>query len=695
MQFQQTEAAECGLVCLAYASSKFGAHLDMPELRRKFPISSRGLTLRQLTDIATELDLQARAVRCEPDELKDLKLPAILHWGFNHFVVLDKISGDRVVLHDPAKGRVRLTLTDLRSQFTGVALELSEAPKFRRRREKSPLSILSWIRITPALYSAFGQVLLLSVLLQVYVVASPFYMQLAIDQGALKGDRALLLTLAIGFGIFGLFNVGAGYLRNLATQQITTHLGWDMGLRLFQHMIRLPLGWFQRRRLADTISRFESLRPIRDLISGALISSLIDAVLATTTLAMMFIFSWKLALCVCASLAIYIAIRLGSLPASLRMSGEALTADIQENSKRIETIRAIQTIKVMSAENVQTGQWSNKYAESLGRTFKAATYNTSVATTHHVFEVIISTLIIYAGALSIIENRMTVGILYAFMAYKGQFSGAVSNILEQAIQWKLSDIYSYRLADIVLTPREEGVDRLEINEPHISGLLEVDGLSFRYAPYEPLVFKNLTFTVQPGEFVAIVGPSGVGKSSLLKVLCGLYPPFAGEVRLDGRPLASWSTRTVRSNYGVVMQDDDLLSGSIAENVAFFDEHIDMARVWRALEAAALKNEVMALPMKVETFVGDMGGALSGGQKQRLIIARALYRNPRVLLMDEATSHLDQANEALINAELHKLSITRIVIAHRIETIRAADRIFDMATGQFIDKARLVPDYEVA
>jgi ATP-binding cassette, subfamily B, bacterial CvaB/MchF/RaxB len=682
MHHQQTENSECGLVCLAYASSKLGAHLDMADLRRKFPISNRGLTLKQITDIASGMNMLARGIKCEIEELHQLKSPAILHWGLNHFVVLQKVTKTHILIHDPAIGQVRLSLKEAGKHFTGVALELSQSPDFKKRREKSPLSIWAWIRLTPELYSGFTQILLLSLMLQAYVVASPFYMQLAIDQAALKGDHQLLLTLALGFGLFGLFNIGADLLRNFATQQISASLSWDMSLRLFRHMVRLPLGWFQRRRLADTISRFDAINPIRDLISGGLITALIDGLLALTTLIMMFMFAQSLAICVVLGVILYIALRLASLPTSLRLSSEWLTAHIAENGKRIETIKAIQTLKVMSAESEQETQWSNRYADVIKRNLVSTRFNISVGAINHGFETVITTLVIFFGAKAIIDNQMTVGVLYAFMAYKGQFTSAITNVVEQIIHWKLNDIYSQRLADIVLTPKEDGIDRMDTIEAEIKGNIEIENLAFRYAPFEPFVFHGLNLKIKAGEMIAIIGPSGAGKSSLLKVMCGLYPPTGGEVRIDGRSLAAWGPKVLRRAYGVVMQDDELLSGTIAENVAFFDEKTDMDRVWQALDAACLKDEVMVMPMKAESFVGDMGGALSGGQKQRLLIARALYRQPRILFLDEATSHLDVSNEGRINESLKQLNITRVIIAHRPDTIRAADRVFDLETGQF-------------
>lgn len=683
MKYHQTENAECGLICLAYASARLGAELDVSELRRRYGGSSRGLSLKQLSEIAAALNLEARAVRCELDELSGLKLPAILHWRMNHFVVLERVRKKSIVVHDPAKGRLTFSLDEAGRLFSGVALEIHRTEQFQRRKERSPLTLWSWVSYEPQMLAGLGQVLLLSLMLQAYVVASPFYIQLAVDQAALRGDLRMLTTLAIGFGLFGLFNVGATVLRNFAMQQIGANLVWNMSLRLFRHLVRLPLGWFQRRRLADTISRFDSVKPIRDLLSGVLVTALIDGLLAVTTLGLMFYVSWRLALVVAAGVVLYGVLRLCTLPLSLRMSSETLGAQIAENSKRIETIKAIQTIKIMGAESEQEAQWANKFANYVRRDFLNTRTQAAIKAAFQALEVITSTAVVFIGVNEIIEKSMTVGVLYAFLAYRSQFSSAVTNVIEQVIQVRMTDIYSFRLADIVLTPREEGIDRVETSEVRFEGRIEVENLYFRYSTQDGYVFKNLNFTIEPGEYVAIVGRSGSGKSTLLKIMCGLYAQSAGEVRVDGKTLSAWGPRAFRSTCGVVLQDDELLSGTIADNVAFFDETIDIDRVWEVLEAAGLREEVAAMPMQVETFVGDMGGALSGGQKQRLLIARALYKQPSLLFLDEATSHLDVRREGHVNRSLKGLKTTRVVIAHRIETIRTADRVFDLERGCFV------------
>lgn len=685
----QSETSECGLACIALVLAAHGAPVDIAELRRKHHVSARGLTLREVADIAAANALVTRAVRCELDELRQLRCPAILHWGLQHYVVLELVRGATVRISDPASGRSDLSVDEVSRFFTGVALELAPAPEFKRRKQQSPLSLWSWFRLAPGMRASLAQIMLLSFLLEAYVVASPFYMQLAIDQAALKGDHGLLLSLAIGFGLFGLFNVGANALRGIVTLRLSALLNWDMTLRLFRHMVRLPLPWFQRRKLADVLSRFDSIAPVRDLISGSLVTTVVDGLLTIATLIMMFVFAPQLAAVVLAGTALYLAVRLTVLPISIRLGMEALSARIAENGKRIETVRAIQTIKVMGAENARESDWANKFAGTIQREQAQNVANLCFTGIHDLLETVVTVILIYLGARMVINGSMSVGLLYAFMSYQRQFSGRASAMFEQIILWRLTDMYSYRLADIVLTPKEARIDETCVAQPHIEGAVQFVDLGFAYAPQESPILRDVSLMIEPGEFVAIVGPSGAGKSTLLKVLCGLYPASSGQVLLDGRSLESWGPKATRRALGVVMQDDELLAGTIAENVAFFDESIDVERVWTCLEQAAIAQDILKMPMRVETFVGEMGANLSGGQKQRLLLARALYRQPRILVLDEATSHLDMRRESKINAALKLLTITRVIVAHRRETIAAADRVITIDHGTVVSDHRNV------
>ncbi|EKY30523.1 ABC transporter, ATP-binding protein [Brevundimonas diminuta 470-4] len=683
---RQAENAECGLVCLAVASAILGGGGDLAEWRRRHPGSGRGATLSQLSDIAGDMGMSARPVRCELEELKDLRTPAILHWGFNHFVVLRAVHRNGITIHDPAKGTSRISFAAASKTFTGVALELGRAEGFTRRKERSPLNLFSLMRWTRPVVNTLVFTLLISLLLQLYVLVSPLYMQLAIDEAALKGDRNLLTALALGFGLLALFDLVANALRSVAIQKVSALVGWDMTGRLFHHFLRLPLPWYQRRKLADTLSRFDSINPIRQLLSNGLVGSIIDGLLSLTTIAMMFVLQWQLALVVLAATVVLVTVRVASIPLTMRFAAQALVATIAEDGKRIETARAIQSIKAMGAEAKREADWANTYAETVRANQKAAIANIGISTITGALDALSLVVIIYLGAAKIIDNAMSVGMLYAFVAYRGRFTAAAQSFFETLISWRVMDLHSERVAEIALTPVEAGLNG-GLTDRLVSGGFELKNLVFRYANQQPPILRNVNAVIQPGEFIAITGPSGSGKSTLMKVLCGLYPASAGQILLDGVPLEAWGARPVRRAIGLVLQDDELLAGTIADNVAFFDDEIDMDRVWECLREAALEQDIRSMPMRADTLIGDMGSTLSGGQKQRLLLARALYKRPRILMLDEATSHLDLARESEINQVLKMKAITRIVVAHRQETIAAADRVFHLLGGELFEARR--------
>ena len=675
---RQNEATECGLACLAMAASVCGSEIDLPWLRQNYPISLRGANLKDLAAIAGGIGMTTRAVRCEVEELDQLRTPAILHWGFQHFILLKRVRRRQLEVFDPSRGDRRIPLAEASQYFTGVAMEVAPTADFKRRRERPPLKLSSLMTFSRDIKSGLFQALFLSLIIQLYVIVSPFYMQSAIDGGALQGDSELLVALAMGFGLFALFNAGAEALRGIALQKVGSLLSWDMSQRLFHHMVRLPLPWFQKRRLADAMTRFQALDPLKALIANGLIAALMDGMLAVTTVVMMFIYAPPLAGITVAGLALYFIVRLVGLPITLRFSADALQASIGEQGKRMETLRAIQTIKTMGGETEREGVWANKQAHMIRASQNSGLANLGFSTVQRVIDGIINVVVIYFGARSILAGHFTVGALYAFMSYRTQFTTRASSLFEQIINWRMLEVYTDRLADVVLTPKEEGLEKIRTGLPEIEGEIELQNIGFRYGPTDPLVFRNVSVHVRAGEAIAIIAPSGTGKSTLLKVLCGLYPPLTGEVRMDGLPLSAWGLPQVRQAFGVVMQDDELLPGSIADNVTFFSEEPDMERVWSCLAMAAMDEEVRALPMQLDSFVGDMGSALSGGQRQRVLLARALYKEPKILVLDEATSHLDIARERSINEALKALSITRIVVAHRPETIAAADRVFRLS-----------------
>ncbi|MBL0405448.1 peptidase domain-containing ABC transporter [Microvirga aerilata] len=677
----QSEAAECGLACLAMVATFHGREVDLTALRRLFSVSLKGVTLKDVLAMGQRLGMTGRGLRLEPEQLGEIKLPCILHWDMNHFVVLKTVSARTVTIHDPAVGVRTLTLDEVGRHFTGIALELTPTGSFERRKETSRLSLTAlWGRM-PGIKRALAQALVLSAVLQLVVLAAPFYMQLAVDEAVMKGDGGLLTALALGFGLLTLVHIGADWLRSHVLLFLSGALNFQMGANLFHHLVRLPLAWFEKRHIGDLVSRFRSAEPIQRLISEGLVAALVDGVMAILTLVMILIYSPKLSGIVLAALVLYGLLRFALYRALRQRQEEMIEAAAKEQTTFIETARAIQSIKIFGREADREALWQNRYADEISRGIRHGRFTIGFKTANDLIYGIENVLVVYLGARAIMAGELSIGMLYAFMAYKEQFLSKATNLIETGIQYRMLDLHLDRLSDIALAEREQDRHGESLVPREVRGAVELEGVSFRYADTEPEVLSGANLKVEAGEFVAVTGPSGGGKTTLLKIMLGLFKPMEGTVLIDGTPLEHFGTRAFRSQVGVVMQDDQLLSGSIAENIGFFDATLDLDWMRACAEAAGIDDEIMAMPMNYNTLIGDMGTTLSGGQRQRVLLARALYRRPRILFMDEGTSNLDLDKEREVNRALAELKITRIVIAHRPETIRAADRIVVLREGR--------------
>lgn len=673
---RQSEATECGLACLAMVSGFHGLEIDLANLRQRFAVSMKGITLEALMGHAAALGLSCRPVRVELTELAELRTPAILHWDLKHFVVLRRVRGNLVDILDPATGVRTLRLEQVSRHFSGVALELTPTGQFQRNRQINPLKLGTLVRFPPETLPALGKALVLSLAIECFLLAAPFYMQVVIDQVVAKGDAGLLTALAVGFGLLALFRVAGSALRGLVFQFLSNVLSFDMEARLLHHLVRLPLDWFQKRQVGDVQSRFMAITPIQQFISSGALKTLLDGGLSLVTGTVMFYLSPMLATIVLASVLLIATMRLSSLELSKRVAADLLVTEAREQTRFLETLRAIQVVKLSAGEARREAVMQNLMADAQNAGIRSGNVEILFSTLSDIISGLTDVLVIYIAALVILDGEFTVGFLTAFLAYKGQFVGRAVALVESLIQWRLLGVQLERLADIALAPREP-------NNPDgyadkVEGAVEAVGLRFSYAPTDPDVLGGISFRIEPGEFVALVGPSGCGKSTLLRVLTGLYAPRSGEVRVDGRPLWAWDTATLRRQVGVVMQDDQLLAGTIAENIAGFDSQVDRPWVAEVAKLACIHDDITNMPMGYQSLVGDLGSALSGGQKQRVLIARALYKRPRILVMDEGTSNLDVDTERAVNAALSGLGITRIVVAHRPETIHAAERVIQLA-----------------
>ncbi|MBV9778139.1 MAG: peptidase domain-containing ABC transporter, partial [Acetobacteraceae bacterium] len=581
--FLQTEAAECGLACLAMIASYHRYRVDLNTLRRRHPVSLKGVTLRGLIQVAEQLKLVCRPLRFEIEHLKQLRLPAVAHWDMNHFVVLKTITSKGIVVHDPAVGEKFVTLAEASKHLTGVALEVSPAEDFSRgsassKEETERLPFSTFWGQTRGMGHALLQILALSVVLELFVIGSPYYMQLAVDEVIARGDADLLLALALGFGLLTAIGVASTALRSMIILVVQNTLHFQMGARLFHHLLRLPLNFFEKRHIGDILSRFTSIEPIRDLLSEGLIAALIDGVMALLTLAMIFIYSVTLALVVMSAFSLYVVLRCALFRTFWTRSQAVIQTKAKENSTFIETMRAVQSLKLFNRENERETQWLNRYADSVNASVRIGRTRVAFKTINDAIFGVENIVTIYLAAHLALENRLTVGMIFAFMSYKGQFTDKAVLLVEKALEFRLLGLHLERLSDIALNPLERGHDRSLDYARHIQGRIELRNVCFRYAETEPYVLENVNLTIEPGQFVTIMGPSGGGKTTLVKIILGLVEPTSGEVLIDGLPLHIVGPRVYREQVGAVMQDDQLLSGSIADNICFFDPAFNQQRM---------------------------------------------------------------------------------------------------------------------
>ena len=673
---QQTEAAECGLACLAMISSYHGHRIDLNTLRRRHPVSLKGVTLRALIEVASLMNFVCRPLRFEFDHLPKLRLPAIVHWDMNHFVILKEVKRHGIVVHDPAGGAKFFPISEASKHLTGVALEFSPSEGFLPKDERARLPFSTfWTQLRGSTH-ALVQILILSIVLEAFVIASPFYLQLTVDEVIARGDADFLLVLALGFCLLTAINVAANTIRSVILLIVQNVLHFQIGARLFHHLIRLPSAYFEKRHIGDVLSRFASIEPIRNVLAEGMIAAVIDGLMAIATLAMILIYSAELALIVLAAFVLYTAVRLGAYRLLRQRSLAVIEAKAQENSTFIETVRAIQSLKLFNRESGRETQWLNRYSDVVSANVRLGRATIAFATINGALFGLANIVTIYLAARLALGGRLTLGMIFAFMSYKQQFTDKAVQLVEKALDFRILELHLERLADIALSPLERGHDQVVAYPRQLQGRIELRNVFFRYAETEPFALEDVSFIIEPGEFVAIMGPSGGGKTTLVKIMLGLLEPTSGEVLIDGVPLSTMGPRTYREQVGAVMQEDQLLSGSIADNICFFDPSFDQVRMIACTQLAGIHDEIMAMPMTYNSLIGDMGSSLSGGQKQRVLLARALYRQPRILFMDEGTAHLDVDNERHINESLKHLGMTRICVAHRPDS--GADTILHVA-----------------
>lgn len=695
----QAEIAECGLASMAMIASYYGHSLDMPAMRKRFSAHLKGMNLQQVIELGDSLGLASRALQCPINEVDKLATPCILHWDLNHFVVLTKVSGKgraaKFYINDPAVGKCKLSAEEFSKHFTGICLELTPTSKFEVKEEQAQMKLTQLWSSMSGLKAGLIKLIGLSLVLQLFALMTPYYMQWVVDEVLISFDESLLTVLAMGFALIAIISVVTNAVRSWLILRLSSLLNMQMGVNLLRHLLRLPMKYFESRHIGDIVSRFGSLAQIRERITTGFVETLVDGVMAITVLIMMALYSLKLTGIVLGAIILYTVVRLALYRPLHQATEEMIQKTAKEQSNFLENIRGMQTIKLFGNESQRQGLWQNRYAEVINSEIRLGRLNISFDSFNQLLFGLENVLVIYFAAMMVMENSLSVGMMLAFIAYKGQLTQRFTNLIEQIIQFKMMRLHLDRIADIALSKQEanrEGEANFSNNEDgKPKGELTLENICFSYSDEQAPILKNVNLSLVAGDSIAIIGPSGVGKTTLMKIMLGLLQPTSGRVLLDGKDVTQLGLKNYRRQIAAVMQNDTLLAGSIIDNISFFNPQPDYVKIEECADLAAIHEDINKMTMGYHSLVGDMGSNLSGGQIQRLLLARALYQSPCILFMDEATSHLDKDNEAKISEKIQLLPITRIMIAHRQETIDMAEQVYLLTNGSLTNLAENSPE----
>ncbi len=679
----QTEASECGLACLAMLLAQHGTVTDLAALRARHGAVPQGMTMIDLARVASAEQLSTRAVRVELNELGQLRLPCILHWDLGHFVVLRAIRGDRFVVLDPAHGERSLSRDELSPRFSGVALEAWPASGFAPRQDAQSISLRHLVGRVSGLWPTLWRVLAVSLSLEVLALVSPLFMQWIVDNVVVSRDLNLLTTLGVGFLLLLLVQQLFTLLRSWLVLRVGTQLRVQWRSNVLGHLLQLPLDYFARRHLGDVMSRFGSIGNIQQVLTSTFVEAALDGVMVLLALVLMLLYSPLLTGVAVLSVLLYTAVRLAWYGPLRRASAERLVRTANEQSHLLETVRGMRTIRLFARHAERLGAWQSLMVADVNANLRIQKLEIFYRLMRRTLTGTFTLLLLWLGARNVIAGGLSVGMLLAFLAYRGQFDARFTELVNKWIDLRMLGLDAQRLADIVLTaaePVSTGMAPKALADPPEIAL---SGLHFRYAEGAPDVLAGLDLVIAPGQSVAIAGPSGCGKTTLVNVLLGVYRPQRGSIRIGGVALEQLGVDHWRAQVGTVMQDDVLFAGSIADNIAFFDPRPEREWIEACAKLASIHDDILRMPMAYQSLVGDMGTTLSGGQKQRVLLARALYRRPKVLVLDEATSHLDVAREAEVGQAIAKMALTRIVVAHRPQTLASVDRVVEMADGRIV------------
>lgn len=685
--FAQQSTSDCGAACLVMVGRYWGKHFSVNRLRDIANVDRNGASLRGLAAGAESIGFTTRPVKASLNKLAEQNLPAIVHWEGKHYIVVYEVTRDRVIVADPAIGQRSLTHPQFKAGWTGYTLLLQPTALLKDAPEASTPFWQFFTLIKPH-QLVLLEVLIASILIQIFALITPLFTQLLLDRVVVQRSNLTLTAVGLGLLFFGLFRVAITGLRQYLLDHTANRVDLALIVGFISHTFRLPLSFFESRYVGDIISRIQENRKIQRFLTGEALSTVLDLLTVFIYLGLMFWYSWKMALLTLIIIPPFVLLALIATPFLQRVSREIFGAYTEETGYLIQSLNGIRTVKSMAVEQTVRWHWEELFGKSVKKSFSGQLIGNTLQTFSLTIESVVTTALLWFGAWLVIQNELTIGQLVAFNMLLGNVIRPFQRLIVLWNELQEVIIAVERINDVIdAEPEEDLQHQSRQSLPPIRGHISFEQVTFRYHPESDInTLENLSFDVQPGQMVALVGRSGSGKTTISKLVLGLYPATEGKILIDGYDITSLSLRSLRQQIGVVDQDTFLFGGTIRENITVGHPQATLDDVIEAAKQAGAHQFIKELPMGYETQIGEGGGMLSGGQRQRLAIARALLGNPRLLILDEATSSLDAESERIIQTNLNNILINRttLVIAHRLSTVRHADKILVLDKGVLVE-----------